>query len=358
MKTIMNIARPIPSRDFVAIDVEYADSEQNICQVGLAEVKDLQIVTSRSWLIQPPCNYYDENFLCHHHITPDDTKNAGFFDQVWQEIQPCILPHQLWAHNAISVEQPVLEKNITKCGYDASWLDVFDSRDLYQRPDCSINSGNGLMQCCMALGIPFDAKQHHDAEYDAIKCAEIVIAYAKHQKPDWNGVPKNTEELRKQLQEKRILRLGDFQSYYANNPSGEEDVIAVVSSTDGSNIDQVVDVFDKGDRLPSENSGRIDFSRLTIGEDNPLFGKRVVLTGVFCIERREIERAIEAMGAKKVPKPTKVTDAVILGTKNVGFTKLIAIEEQENKGHHIARIVGDADLEALLYGDGKKFFKE
>ena len=56
------------SRDFVAIDVEYADREQNICQVGLAVVKDLQIVEHRSWLIQPPGNYYEEAQMRVHHI--------------------------------------------------------------------------------------------------------------------------------------------------------------------------------------------------------------------------------------------------------------------------------------------------
>jgi hypothetical protein len=58
-----------------------------------------------------------------------------------------------------------------------------------------------------------------------------------------------------------------------------------------------------------------------------------------------------------VPKPARNTDAVILGTRNVGFIKLIAIEEQEQKGNHLARIVGDEDLEQLLYGDGSKFFE-
>lgn len=358
MKTIMNSARQIPFRDFVAIDVEYADSEQNICQIGLAEVKDLQIVTSRSWLIQPPSNYYEEQFMCHHHITPDDTENAGSFDQVWQEIQPCLLPHQLWAHNAISVEQPILEKNIIMCGYDASWLEIFDSRDLYQRPDCAPNSGNGLAQCCMALSIPFDTKQHHDAEYDAVKCAEVVIAYAKGQLPDWNGVPKNSEELRKQLQEKRILRLGDFQAYYANNASGGEDVIAVLSSTDGSNVDQVIDVFDKGDIIKEVNTSNIDFTRLDTRPDNPIRGKRVVLTGLFRFQRDDIKKALDVMGAKRTSGISGKTDVVILGTHNVGYTKVIDIEEQESKGHHIARIVGDADLEALLYGDGLKFIMQ
>lgn len=354
----MSITCPTPSRDFVTIDVEYADSEQNICQVGLAEVKDLQIVTSRSWLIQPPCNYYEEHYIRKHHITPDDTQNAGFFDQVWQEIQPCLLPHQLWAHNAISVEQPVLVKNITMCGYDASWLEIFDSRNLYQRPDCSPNSGNGLPQCCMALGIPFDTKQHHDAEYDAVKCAEIIIAYANGLQPDWNGVPKNSEELRKQLQEKRTLRLGDFQAYYANNTSGDEDVIAVLSSTDGCNVDQVIDVFDKDDFIKEVNSSTIDFTRLDTRTDNPLRGKRVVLTGLFCVQRDDIKKALDVMGAKCTSSISGKTDAIILGTHNVGYRKVIDIEEQEAKGHHIARIVGDEDLEALLYGDGQKFFKE
>ena len=348
---------PKPSNNFVAIDVEYANREQDICQIGLVIVRNLEIVEQRVWLIQPFDNHYDENFCRAHHITEADTADAPKFDGVWlNEIRSYFLMNQLWAHNAVSVEQPVLEKNFRENGLSEEWLEIFDSRLLYQRPDCPPNSGNGLPQCCMALGIPFDAKQHHNAEYDAVKCAEIVIAYAKGQHPDWNGVPKSTEELRKQLQEKRILRLGDFQTYYSNNPSGDEDVIAVLSSTDGCNVDQVIDVFDKGDIVKEGNTACVDFSRLNTAEDNPLRGKKVVVTGLFRLKRKDIESAIDAMGAKRVPKPTKVTDAVILGTRNVGFTKLCAIEEQEAKGHHIARIVGDSDLESLLYDDGFKFF--
>ena len=64
------------------------------------------------------------------------------------------------------------------------------------------------------------------------------------------------------------------------------------------------------------------------------------------------------MGAIKVPGITKNAAVVIVGTANVGPKKLIAIEEQEQKDHHIYRIVGDDDLDALLYGDGQKFFGE
>ena len=343
-----------PLHDFVAIDIEHADSAQNICQFGLAVVRNLQIVEQRCWNIQPPENKYEERYCLIHGMLPTDTINAPTLPEIWPEIELYLRGQQLWAHNASSTEQPVINKNLAKYNLLQELYTINDSRILYQRPDCPTNQGNGLEQCCMALGIL--CENHHNAQADAIMCAQIVIAYIEGTKPVWKGVPTSNEELRKQRQEKRILHLGEFIEYYNSISSGEEDVFCELTSTYDGAIPQIVDVFDKGDRLPTEKIGRVDFSRLKIGKDNPLYGKKVVLTGVFSIERREIEQALEAMEAKKVPKPTKVTDAVILGTRNVGFSKLIAIEEQEAKGHHIARIVGDNDLETLLYGDGSIFF--
>lgn len=352
----MNSITPKPSKNFVAIDVEYANREQEICQIGLAVVQDLKITTSRCWNIQPFSNY-DENYTRKHHMTEADTVDAPTLDDLWvNEIRPYFLMGQLWAHNAKSVEQRVMRKNLEEIGYNEDWLEILDSRDLYQRPDCKPNSGNGLQQCCMVLGVPFDENEHHDAEYDALKCAEIVIAYAKGQQPDWNNVPKNEAELRKQSQVKHTLHLGEFEEYYANNSSGEENIIAFISSTDGKNIEQAVDIYDKGDDIKENNIANIDFSQIDIRPDNPLKGKRVVLTGLFKFKRDDIKKAFEVMGAKVTEGISGKTDAIILGTHNVGYKKIIAIEQQEAKGHHIYRIVGDNDLNALLYGEGQKFF--
>ena len=343
-----------PSRDFVAIDVEYADSAQNICQFGLAVVRNLQIVEKRSWLIQPPGNYYEERCVKVHHITPSVTLYSPTFPQAWPEIEPYLSGYQLWAHNAGSVEESVLEKNLTLHRIVHQHYSFFDSRQLYQRPDCDENKGNGIKQCCMALGMPCEG--HHDAEEDARMCAELVIAYQLGKLPCWDGVPFTDEEIRKSKQEKHILRMGEFCEYYASNSSGEEDVLAEISSTCDGAVPQLIDVFDKGDHTSEGKTSSVDFSRLHTGENNPLYGKKVVLTGMFHIDRKQIEQALEQMGAKKVAKPARNTDAVIMGTRNVGFTKLIALEEQESNGHHIARIVGNEDLETLLYGEGKKFF--
>ena len=342
-----------PKRDFVAIDIENADRQQNICQVGLAVVRDLKVVSSRSWLIQPPGNYYEDLQIRIHGIRPEMTVYAPTLEQIWPEIDEYLDGQQLWAHNATSVEGPVLDKNLAHYGIDKHYT-VLDSRDLCQRPDCPPNKGNGLVQCCMAFGIPHE--HHHDAERDAVMCAQVVVACAEGRVPIWDGVPVTQETLRKSEQEKRVLRLGDFTDYYNSTSSGEEDVFAVLTSTYEGAQEQEVDVFDKGDQLPKEKDGMVDIARLKMGEGSVLNGKKVVITGAFSISRKEIERAITAMGAKKISNPTKNADAIIIGPVNVSYGKLTALEEQEAKGHHIARIVGDQDLEELLYGDGGKFF--
>lgn len=347
------ISKNSVSHDFVALDIEYADSIQHICQLGLAVVRNLEIVERRVWLMRPPGNRYEERCMRVHGITPEVTADAPTFEQSWPEIWEYLKGEHLWAHNAASVEHPVINKNIRfceQCFEMVPWIN--DSMELYCRPDC--NGGNGLVQCCMALGIPCDG--HHDALADAEMCARIVIAAIEERKPDWSGVPADAEELRKAGQQKRVLRLGEFHEYYQSTSSGEEDVFAELSSTYEGAVPQVIDVFDKGDKVSGGTERTVDFRRLRTGEDSPLYGRKVVLTGIFSYDRKDLEGALAGMGAKKVAQPSRATDAVIVGTRNVGFTKLLAIEEQEAKGHHMARIVGDEDLEELLYGDGQKFF--
>lgn len=343
----------LPQRDFVAIDVEYADTAQNICQIGLAVVRDLKIVERRSWLIQPPGNHYEERFMKVHGITPEATQWAPSFWLVWPEIEEYLRDEQIWAHNAVSVEEPVINKNLRFADLDGE-VHILDSRDLYQRPGCPANSGNGLVQCCMAMNIPID--HHHDALADAEMCAQIVIAMEEGRVPCWDNVPLTAEEVRKAEQGKRILRLGEFRDYYTSASSGDEDVFAVLSSTYTGAPEQQVDVFDKGDIMPGENNGTVDFTRLNVSPENPLNGKVVVFTGVFNVKRDDLKKALDVMGAKHPSSISGKTYAVIFGTKNVSFNKLCDIEEQEAKGHHIFRIVGNEDLEELLYGDGRKFF--
>lgn len=401
-------------RDFVAIDIEYADTAQHICQFGLAVVRDLRVVESRTWNIQPPANRYEQQYTYTHHLTAADTLHSPTFEQAWPEIYEYLRGKSLWAHNAASVEHPVINKNLAWCETDFKpilWIN--DSRSLYRRPDCPPNKGNGLPQCCMALGIPFDESQHHSAEYDAVKCAEIIIAYTEGRQPDWTGVPVSKEELRKQQQTKVVLRMGEFQDYAARieaakaklkevpaakaapasqpdlftassqldlftttatapgNPSDgiaatplapEEDTLlhhtdlfVEISSTRPGAEPQLVDVFDFGDRLPKEGRGEVDYSRLNTAADNPLQGCKVAITGTFRIHRDAIKQALKAMGAAVTSSITKKTSAVLIGTTNAGLPKLADVEKLAYNGYIIPRIVGNDDLDRFLYDDPAAF---
>lgn len=350
----MSINHPI-SNVFVAIDVEYATrKDQSICQLGLAVVRNQEVVRNISWLIRPLDNEYDEQTMKVHHITPADTENQPSLEDLWPEIQPCLLEGQVWAHNARSVEQPVMQKNLHEYCISADWLEIFDSRDLFQRPDCPCNSGNGLRQCCMAMGIPFDETEHHDAKYDALKCAEIIIAYQKGKQPVWDGVPKNEMEFHKSLQKKIVLHMGEFQESAENKQDGIDRFAELTSSYEGAQP-QLVDVFDDGDQMPKDGQQLVDFSRLNMGEDNPFNGKRIAITGFFNIPRKEIERAIKAMGGSTDGMTSK-TDIALIGTKNVSLAKLAKIEKRWKKGEAPILVVGNDDLKTLLYEDSSKFF--
>ena len=61
----------LPANTFVTIDVEWATRDQQICQIGMAVVRNGKIVEHPQWLIQPPGNEYDETLFRSHHIRPE-----------------------------------------------------------------------------------------------------------------------------------------------------------------------------------------------------------------------------------------------------------------------------------------------
>ena len=347
---------------FVAIDVEWATRDQQICQIGLAVVNNGEIVEHPQWLIQPPLNEYDETLFRNHHIRPDMTETQPTLEELWPEIQPYLLKGQLWAHNAVSAEIPAFRKSLGEYGIPCDWLDILDSKDLFLRPDCT--GGNGLAQCAMAMGVPFEEGEHHDALYDAEVLAEILIRYAEGYRPRWDGVPTNTEQLRKSQQAKLVLKKGGFAGHQklqeeqkkAGLVGDKIDLFAELTPTYEGAQPQTVDVFDIGDQMQKDGTDLVDIARLDTSDGNPLRGKVVAVTGAFHLRRKEIDRALEAMGAT-TDGMTKNTDILLVGNRNVGLPKLAKYEKQTAK-RPVALAVGDDDLDALIYGDGQKFFSE
>lgn len=159
------------SRPWVAIDFETASRERaSACALGIALIINGSIAEERSWLIQPPGNYYEPMNTRVHGIDEDMTWQAPEFDEVWSEIEPYLSGAALLAHNApfdIAVLRASLER------YELSTPDaeyvctVSMARKVWPRL-----ANHKLPTVCDHCGIEL---AHHDAGSDAAACARIAL---------------------------------------------------------------------------------------------------------------------------------------------------------------------------------------
>ncbi len=150
--------------DFVAIDVETAHGKRwSICQIGMVKVEAGNIVDTYDKLVQPPGNEYFYRNIQIHGITPEDTANSPFFNQLWNEIKAFIGDKMLVAHNA-AFDMDCLRKTL---GYYNLDVPDFKSDCTYKR------SGMKLDLACKTYHIRLD--NHHNALADSIACAQLFL---------------------------------------------------------------------------------------------------------------------------------------------------------------------------------------
>jgi DNA polymerase-3 subunit epsilon len=154
---------------FTAIDFETAQGKRySICQVGLVRVENQIITEQLSILVQPPDNYYWNNFIDIHGITPEQTADAPTFDTVWKHIEPFIKNQNVVAHNGFSFDFPVLSKTLEYYGMQTPEYNKFCTYKIYN---------SNLANLCKEFDIHLN---HHDALSDAKACGELYLRYLKH----------------------------------------------------------------------------------------------------------------------------------------------------------------------------------
>lgn len=336
----MNNTYQEPSDSFIAIDLEYADQTQNICQFGLSVVNKGKVVEERCWAIQPPGNHYDQPQIKVHGMSAADTIDSPTLPQVWQEIASYLNGAEIWAHNAACVEQPILEKNLKRHGICDGPYTIHDSLHLYARPDRPTwRNGNGLRACLYAVGLPCD--HHHDAGADATMCAQIIIAHQQGILPDWKLSDKMMEDY-------EATKQAGENHYQAQQLDLFGDVLSSTYNSDDSSNHSPSFFRNNYDRT-QDGVDDIDYDSLNISDSNPVYGANVVITGFFHIARKHLREALKAMGAKLKNTVTKNVQVVLVGERNVGSSKIEDLQTLIHNGYNIARICGDADLDRLLY---------
>jgi DNA polymerase III subunit epsilon len=154
----------------VAIDFETADRlPDSACAVGLAVVEDGRLADVRHALIRPPRKRFEFTYL--HGICWEDVALQPEFGAVWDQLAPLTAGAQfLLAHNA-PFDRRVLAACCESSGRPMP-LAPFVCTVRLAREAWNIRPTN-LPNVCRHIGIPLD---HHNAESDALACAQIAIA--------------------------------------------------------------------------------------------------------------------------------------------------------------------------------------
>lgn len=280
------------SMDFVAIDFETATGNRNsACAVGLAFVKDLKVTASLHQLIQPPGNQYDQGNINVHGIYPEDTEHAPFFPVVWEHLYPMIAGNVLIAHNA-PFDMSVIKTTLTH----------YEDPDLDQHTDFSyvdsiamakdfVPGRKNLAACSSYFHI--DLSHHHNAECDAIACAEVAIACIKA------AGCRTLEEFCRVCPQVGFREIKDLTPpkkplAFHRRPAGFRKTTSYPTIRPSEIVPQVSD-FD-----PS----------------HPFYQKSLVFTGDLSIDRREAMQQAVNTGAVLKSSVSRKTDFLVVGQQN------------------------------------------
>ena len=265
--------------NFVAIDFETATSiRSSICEIGITIVKNSTVVESKSWLVQPENNEYDDFNIYIHGIAPAMTKKAPTFPVIWNEVEPYLNGNIVVAHNTsfdmYALRDALLLHNIPfptfkyYCSYRVAKYVINDCYS-YSLPDI-----------CERLNIPLGT--HHRAEEDSTGCANVFIKCM-----NLDGINSLDE-----LQDKYNFRCGEFD-------------IETFKPQLAKNLSK------------STIKSKIIGDPSKMDEGNYFYGKSVCFTGSFQYGiRTELLQKIADIGGIPVDSVTKKTNILVVGLQD------------------------------------------
>ncbi len=157
--------------DFAAIDFETANSQRaSICSVGVALVRDGEVVFDGSVLVNPECDFSPYNQAVNG-IGPDDVKDLPPITELWPTLMRILDGATVCAHSA-TFDIGALRATAARYNLPGPTIDVYCTWRIARRVFTDFPS-HGLAVCASQLGLGFD---HHEAGDDAVMCAQVAIA--------------------------------------------------------------------------------------------------------------------------------------------------------------------------------------
>lgn len=277
-------------QNFIAVDFETATFNKMACQIGVTIVENGEIKSTVIDLIRPPENKYEIGCIKVHHITPEQTENAPTFDILWHSYKELFENYPIVAHNA-PFDESVLRTNLDYYGIPHEHIAHFIcTYKIYQL---------SLDKLCWAFNLHDDA--HHDAGFDSLRCAQFYKFYLDGVQPDLSRLSDYVPE------EQRHHKIVQHKQLCGN-----------VLQKDLTNADP----------------------------NNPFYNKKVVITGVFDVERNELAQLLKSFGADLDTGITKRTDFVFVGC-DAGPSKLAKLHSLIDEGYPIRKL-GQDDVTQIM----------
>lgn len=266
--------------NFVALDLETATSvKSSICQIGITEVVDGKIQPSKSWLVKPQNNEYDDLNMDIHGITPADTVNSPEFPEVWEQVYPYLKDRVVVAHNT-SFDMYALRDALDLYQMEYPTFDYF----------CSLRIAKYIIKGCYSysldkvlehLGIEFIG--HHKADNGSLGCASLLL---KCLEMDGSTLD--------DLEEKYHFHRGRFvpNSFIAHLAKGNKQTLK-----------QLQDSLEEHPEL--------------VDEANYFYGKNVCFTGTCTYgTRKELLQKIKDIGGIPSDSVTQKTEVLVVGQQD------------------------------------------
>ena len=156
------------------IDFETATIQSySICAVGLAVIKEGEIIEKQRFLVQPPNNKYSDENIAIHGITPETTANADLFPEVWARIYPYFQNAYIAAHNA-SFDMGLLKTTLAYYQIEQPHFLYIDTLNLLNEY-LEYGEHRTLNALCEKFNIPLE--KHHDPLCDATATANLILYY-------------------------------------------------------------------------------------------------------------------------------------------------------------------------------------
>lgn len=282
-------------QNFVTIDVETANDDSTICQIGIVKFEDGNVVDQWSTYVNPETDYFMNTYA--HHIDYDTVKEAPTFDKVYplllEKLQNQTVIHHM-PFVKFSLRLACEKYGLPVLNYE-QW---FDSAKVLRRtfPEFA-KTGYGLFNVAAGLKLSQPLK-HHDALQDAVIVGRIALKCIQERNSDLSQWSKIIQEKITPHQSIKIEEDG--------NPDGE------------------------------------------------LYGETIVFTGTLSMQRKEAAKLAAEIGCSVKDTVTKDTTILVIGVPNLAVlkddkksSKQRKAEKLHAEGHNI-KIMYEQDFLNLL----------